>query len=355
MNLLLSYGIGALFICFSLVTFFISRIPTDEFPDDYDFNMDPFWTIFSVMFLGATIAYFVFPQLPDMIKSYSYGTDILLPFALAFILYICHLCDWDIFSYILTFIFGLIISFLQPDDFILFPEKLTLWQDRIAVAALISFFSIGLSLLNGLGAIASMQFIVVMGCGAVLAYFSALPSLLGVLALVYFGCMLAFSFFSWPPEKLVLNNGAFMAFGFIMSCYMLNSSVEFADAPMFIAASYLVVEFFITIYNYFINNEKSDYLFMSSSYYKISEDRRYEEGVVHGVLKILLIDLVLSMLQIAASERLAIPVFALAVNWWLLSILSGESTPQPMFSITKAGFRAVKKVLSKKDNSQKLK
>lgn len=91
---------------------------------------------------------------------------------------------------------------MQPDDFRLFPEYLSPTEDKIAVAAILIAISKGLGLMNGLGAIASMQFITVMAVSAVLAYFGILPQLTGALALAYAGVMLAFAFLSWPPESL---------------------------------------------------------------------------------------------------------------------------------------------------------
>ena len=43
MNEAFLYGIGALLICFTAGTFFLSRIQTDVYPEDYEFKLDPFW------------------------------------------------------------------------------------------------------------------------------------------------------------------------------------------------------------------------------------------------------------------------------------------------------------------------
>jgi UDP-N-acetylmuramyl pentapeptide phosphotransferase/UDP-N-acetylglucosamine-1-phosphate transferase len=238
---------------------------------------------------------------------------------------------------------------MQPDDFILFPKHLSPLLDKFAVIALIFIFSKGLGLLNGLGAIASLQFSAVMGAMGLLAYFGAIPQLLGVIAFAYFGVTIAFTFFSWPPEKIVISNGAFVALGFIMSCLMLSAATEFAEASIFIAASYIVTEIFVSFYNHFVIRDKSPNLSASTAYYKSSHNGEFESGVARGVLKILLIDIVLSLMQVAASERFALPFFAVMLNLWFLSILSGDTKPEELFSLSKFGKKAIKGLFSKKN------
>ena len=352
MNEMLVYGISSLLICFTVLTFLLSRLPTDIFPEEYELKLDPFWYVTGVMFIGATIVYFLFPTLPDMIRSYSYFS-IFIPFLFAVIIYGCYLLELGWITDVITFGAALIISFTQADDFQLFPNQLTVFQDRIVVAVLLFVISKGLNLLNGQAAIASMQFCAVMISGVVLAYFNALPQFLSVIALVYLGSMISFAFFSWPPEKIIMGQGSFGALGFIMGCFMLNASSEFADAPMFIAGSYLFTELAIALYNRFICREKTAELFMNTSYYKTSQDGQYDLGVARGVLKILVIDVVLSMIQIAASERLALPVFTVALNMWFLSILSGDSKPGDIISLSKFGKMAYNGLFKKKSKKKK--
>jgi len=351
MNEILVYGVSALLICFTVLTFLLNRLPTDIFPEDYEFKLDPFWYVFAVMFLGGTAVYFLFPTVPDMVHAYKY-TDILIAFGFAVLIYFTYLLDVGLITNLVTFGAALAISYMQPDDFRLFANHLTPWQEKLAIAAIIFVISRGMGLLNGLGAIASMQFCAVMVSIVILAHFGALPHLMGALALAYLGTMIAFTFFSWPPEKIVMSHGAFSSFGFIMACFMLNGAAEFSDASMLIACSYLITEIAVALYNRFLCHDVQPELFMCTSYYKTSENGKYEAGVARGVLKILVIDIVLAMVQIAASERLALPIFAFALNLWFLSILSGDTNPNEMFSLTRLGKSAIKRVISKKKSKK---
>ena len=63
MNELIVYGVSGLLICFTILTFLLSRIQTDIFPEDYEFNLDPFWYLLTIMFIGCTVIYFIFPSL----------------------------------------------------------------------------------------------------------------------------------------------------------------------------------------------------------------------------------------------------------------------------------------------------
>lgn len=351
MNIIMTYGIGVFLGCFFIMTFALSRIPNDVFPEDYEFRLDPFWYIISVLFLGGTVAYFIFPHGTDMVHPAGY-MNFVLPIVFAILIYFSYLLDVHWFTNLLLLLAASIITFMQPNDFVLFSEYLTPWQDKFAVVALIFIFAKGLGLLNGLGAIASLQFSAVMGSMILLAYFGAVPQLFGVIAFAYLGTMLAFALFSWPPEKIVISHGAFVSLGFVMACFMHSAATEFAEASVFIAASYIVTEIFISLYNHFIMRDKAPDLTMSTSYYKSSNDRQFETGVVRGVLKILLIDIVLSLMQIAASERFALPFFAIMLNLWFLSILSGDTKPEELFSLSKIGKRTIKGLFSKKSSKK---
>ena len=348
MNIMAVYGIGIFLACFFVMTFALSRIPTDIFPEDYDFKLDPFWYMISVLFLGGSVAYFIFPQVSDMVHPFSYLT-LLLPIIFAILIYFCYLLDVHWLTNVVLLSAAAVITFMQPEGFILFPKYLTPLQDKFVIIALIFVFAKGLGLLNGLGAIASLQFSTVMGAMILLSYFGAVPQLFGVIAFSYLGTMLAFSFFSWPPEKIVISHGAFVSLGFIMACFMLAGATEFAEASVFISASYLITEVFISFYNHFIIRDKMPDLFMSTSYYKSSQNGQFEKGVVRGVLKILLINAVLSLMQIVASERFALPFFSVMLNLWFLSILSGDTKPEELFSLSKFGKSIIKGLFSKKE------
>ena len=350
MNEMITYGVSGLLICFTVLTFLLSRIQTDVFPEDYEFKLDPFWYILALMFIGTTVIYFIFPQLPDMVGKYSY-LNILVPYIFAIFIYGGYLFGSSWLTNLITLIGVLTLSFMQPDDFMLFPGKLTLWQDRLVVALILFIISKGMLLLNGLGAIGSMQFSAVMISGALLAYFGALPQLLGAMALVYLGCMLAFAIFSWPPEKIIVSHGAFATFGFLMGAYMLNAATEFAEVSMIIASAFLVTEIVSALYNRYICNNKTPELFMNTSYYRISNDGEYEIGVVRGVLKIVVINVVLALVQISASDRLAMFVFSIALNFWFLSVLSGDSKPEDLVSLSRWGKNLFKSIFSKKKKS----
>jgi hypothetical protein len=134
---------------------------------------------------------------------------------------------------------------------------------------------------------------------------------------------------------------------------MLNAAGEYAEVSMFVAASYLFTEVGIALYNRFIANMHEDHPFMYTSYFQISKDGEYTSGVLVGIIKIFALNIVLAVIQIAGTERLAFPVFSVALNLWYLSILSGQSEAQPFFSITRIGFNMVKGVFSKKKKDDK--
>ena len=354
MTELMTYGLSAMLACFVILTFILSRIPTDIFPEEYEFALDPFWYIIGVMFLGGSAAYFMFPHLPDMVHKLKY-IQILLPFIFAVLIYFCFLFEFQLLGNLVMLGGAAIVSYMLPKDFALFPQYLTFWQDRLVTILLLFIFAKGLGLLNGIGAIASMQFATIMASIAILAHFNALPYVLGVVAFAYLGTIFAFAFFNWPPERLYISISAFEALGFIMACLMLVAAEEFAEAPICIAGAYIITEILFALYDRYINNNKTDALFMNASYFKTSQDGQYDVGVARGIIKILIINTILALTQILAKDQYALPIFAVLLDFWLLSVLSGDSKPQSMFSITKWGINSVSGLLKKDKETKKKK
>ncbi len=351
MNEVVIFGLSALFICFTVTNFFLSRIPLEIYAEDYDYRLDPLFTVFFVMLLGGIGCFMFFPPYFDTVKDYGY-LDFILPFVFSGVIYFCYLLGIDVITNIVSILLCLIMAFIQPDDFRMFNGYLPYWQDRLLIAGLLFVISKGMSLLNGLGAIASAQFMLVMLTSATLAYFGVAPKLLAVVGAAYGGAMLAFTFFSWPPEKLIMTNGGFASIGFILGCFMLNMSVEYSATSMFIATSFLFTEVGYVLYNRYILNHKKEQAYMNSTYYNISNEGEYEREVVIGVMKIFFVNFLLSILQIASDENVALPFFSVALNMWMLSVLAGDATSMQMFSITKWGFRSIKGMISGKNKNE---
>ncbi len=349
MNEVILYGIGVMLICFCITTFFLSRIPYDIYSNNYDKELDPLLPVLGTMLFGGLSVFFLFNNGYDAIKDYSF-LDFVLPFVFGGLIYFCYLLDIGFITNIVILICSLIMAFIQPDDFSLELKNLSIWQERIIVALIMYVITKGMSILNGLGGIASMQVMAVNAVLVVLAYLGAVPLLLAYVGIAYFGVMLAFISFSWPNEKLVITNGGWNAIGFVMASLMLFASVERSEISMLIAVSYLFVEVCMVIYNKIFLNEKREQPYMYSSYYKISNEGEYENYVVYGVMKIFFIDAVLATFQVVAQERIALLTFAVAVNLWLLQVLKGEAKPIGFFSVTKWGVKTLKGAF--KDNKE---
>lgn len=338
-------GIGVLLICFMVVTIGLNSLRSEKFPETYSFKQDPFWYIIGTMLVGGIAVVAFMPPLADSISTYGYF-DVTAPIAMAVFIYFCYLLDVPHFTNLVTYGCAFAFCCAQPDTFNLFPEHLSLWQNRFLAALIIFIVSKGLGLLNGIGGVASIQFIAIMILSFILMYIGALPQILGGIALAYAGAMLAFAFFSWPPEKLIMSTGAFSALGFVMGCFMINGAVEYAEISMFVGAAYLFTETGLVFYRSIGSKDKDKLGFMRTSYFQISNNGIYDTAVVFGVLKILFVNVVLAMIQTASVERLAFPLFAVALNIWFLSILSGDTKPEELLSISKWSKKAVKEALS---------
>jgi hypothetical protein len=345
------YSIVTLLSCFSVAYFLLNRIDDEIIPESYELGLDPFWPILGTMFIGGIFAFHFYPTNFDMIFNYSHITFI-FPIVFAVVMYLCYLLELDLAFNLLLFIGGLIASYMAPDDYMLFPKMPYMFLDKLAIATIIFVISKGFTLLNGLPAISSMQCLAILLSIFLLSYFGVLPQVLAVVAMAYFGAIIAFSFFSWPPEKLILSQGAYTVLGFVIACLMFNSSVEYAESSMLVAASYLITEILVFMYNRIILGMKKSWGFMNTSYFNISNEGEYANEVISGVGKILIVNIVLSVAQIYCPSRVAFPVFSIFTNFWFLSILSGDAKPIQFLSITRIGGAALGNIFKKKTNKK---
>ena len=341
MNEVIFYGMMVMLICFGVATFFLSRIPSEIFDDEYDVGLDPLLPVFGSMLLGAIGVLFFFNEQADAINDYGYW-DFILPFILGGLIYFCYMLNIGMITNIVIFASALLMSFIQPDDFYLELGELSVWQERIVIAIVIFIITKGLSLLNGLGGVGALQVLAVLIVGTIMAYFGALPILLGYVALAYCGAIGAFLSFSFPPEKLVITNGGWGAIGFVLASFMLYGCTEQAEVSMIIACSYLFTEVGIALYNRVILNKKRELGYMYTYYWEIANEDEYDKPVVIGVMKIFFIDMLLALFQLVAYERIALLVFAFAINLWMLQVLKGEAEPLRFFSITRWSANKVK-------------
>jgi UDP-N-acetylmuramyl pentapeptide phosphotransferase/UDP-N-acetylglucosamine-1-phosphate transferase len=352
MNDFVLYSAIALFSCFFVAYFLLNKIDSDLIPPEYEVGIDPFWSIWGTMLLGGIIAFHFYPVNFDMVFDYSYITFI-FPVIFALLIYLCYLFELDLASNIFIFIGGLIASYMAPSDFILFPKLQYVFLDKLAIATIILVISKGFTLLNGLPAVSSIQCLTILLSIFALAYIGVLPQVLAVVAMAYFGVILAFTFFSWPPEKLILSQGAYSALGFIIACLMFNASVEYAESSMFVAASYLITEILVFMYNRFILGIRKSWNFMHTSYFKLSNEGKYTEEVINGLCRIMIVNIVLAVAQIYCPSRVAFPVFSIFTNFWFISILSGEAKPLQFLSITRLGGAALGSIFKKKTTKKR--
>ena len=353
MNEVMLFGIGAMLTCFTIATFFLSHIQADIHSDNYDIKLDPLVGVLVSMLIGGLGVYFFFPDYFDNIKDYGV-LDFILPFVFAVIIYFFYMLDVAILTNIVILLCAFGMTFLLPSDFNLFQGYLNDWQNKLAIIFIMFVITKGLSLMNGLGGVGALQFMTVMIVSICLVLLGIAPHILGFVAMAYIGAMLAFLFYSWPPEKLIITTGGFASIGFILACFMLNMSAECAEAPMFIACSYLFTETGVVLYNRYIMNEKEEYSFMNTSYYKLSNYGEHELFIVKGLLKIFVANILFALLQTSSQERIALPVFSVAINFWILSIISGKTSPTEVLSITRTSFRTLSKLLknNKKDKTK---
>lgn len=345
------YSVIVLLSCFSIAYYCLNKIDADLIPESYELSLDPFWSIWGTMLVGGCLAFHFYPDNFDMIMIYKYTTFI-IPLFFALLVYICYLFEQDLLSNVLMFIGGLVVSYMAPDDYMLFPEIPYLILDKILIAVIIFVIAKSFMLLNGLPGVASIQALTILLSIFLLSYFGALPQVLAVVAMAYFGAIIAFAFFSWPPEKLILSQGAFSALGFIIVCLMFDASVEYAESSMLVASSYLITELLVFIYNRYLLGIKKTWGFMNTIYFKLSNEGEFTNAILSALYKIMIVNIILSIAQIYCYSRIAFPIFSVLANFWFLAILAGEAEPLRILSISRMGVSIFGGLLRKKQNNK---
>ena len=72
MNQVVIFGIIAMLVCFGVANFFLSRIPSDIYNNEYDKDLDPLLPVFGTMLLGGLGVFLFSSSQYDNIKNYNF-------------------------------------------------------------------------------------------------------------------------------------------------------------------------------------------------------------------------------------------------------------------------------------------
>ncbi len=333
LNLLYCIGlIGVGFICSLPMLYSLSKTISFEYTVKKDV-WTYMWLLSLVFVLGL---YFILPDFHDMIHEFECGKTLVV-FILSAFIYVAFLIEVRWLFYVTMAISSAIVTFLFPDTGLIFEGYLPFWVEKLIVFTFVFFITFFIKILNGmftifpifvLSGLLGMSFISMLG-GA--------PLFFGLLASLLIGMWLAFLRFNYFGE-IALNEGACASAGFLLAVFFVQGAIELSGPSMLVLLSYLVAEVLWVLIRRFLWRIKEQELYYNTAYFVCYTKDITSHAIIVSIVKIGIINVIFSCFQLYAPNPFSIPVFALAVNLWLLNILYHASENNLSFSRTNENF-----------------
>ena len=287
---------------------------------EYKIGKDPWVYMWGGSFLVVSILYFVLPDMQDIIVDVEYK-NIFISFILAALIYIAYVVEikWLLSSLIV--ISAAVITYLIPDNVLIFEKQIPFVYDRLIVFSVILLVTFFAKILNGMSAIFGI-FMLTGLCGSVLvSLVGGLPLAYGFIASALVGLWFAFLRYNWYPSEVELSDGACCSAAFLLCCFFVCASCEFAGPSVLVLLAYIFAEILWVVVRTYILRIKEPYLSNNTAYYSSYVKDINIYAILVSVAKIGVINIIFSAFQVYSINSFSIPVFSLVVNLWLLNML----------------------------------
>ncbi len=319
-------------VCFLISLPIFIYISKNNFPE-YKISKDPWVYMWGGSFFVVSVLYFVLPDMQDIIVNVEYR-NIFISFILAALIYVAYVVEikWLLSSLIV--ISAAVVTYLIPDNVLIFENQIPFIYDRLIVFSailLVTFFS---KILNGMSAIFGI-FMLTGLCGSVLvSLVGGLPLSYGFIASALAGLWLAFLRYNWYPSEVELSDGACCSASFLLSCFFLYASCEFAGPSMLILSTYFIAEILWCVVRRYVLRLKETYLYNNTAYFSSYMKDISISAILISVIKIGIVNVIFATFQVYAINSFSIPVFSLVVNLWLLNMLYNAGEKELTFKET---------------------
>ncbi len=355
MSLVLLYGLLLMcagFICSGVMLNLYAN--KANIGTEYVFYKDPWLGMFVLTFISIFSVCYLVPDFNDIIVPFGAGPVWALA-CLAFLVYVAFLLENDKLFYIVLAAASLCLVFMMPDDVLIFDGLLSYYLDRLASAFLIFVFSASAQWLNNMAGVFSMQSVALTAGLWGIAIIGGVSRVLGFVGAVLAGVWLGYLILNRYPSKVAINNGACSSAAFVFSGLMLDGAVELAGPSMVILAMYPLTEIIWAVVRRYVFGIKQRDWSENTAYMSIADKGVEAEAVSIAVGKIGVVNVVLACFQLFSVNGFSIPLFAFAVDLWLLGMLynideknkSFKEINQDFIGNVKSGLRDIKKSVRK--------
>lgn len=319
----LNFIFGVLLIC---VGFVCSRVILNFLRMDggeireYTFLKDPWLYIFFLTGVGLLAIFFLMPNFNDVVVPLTI-TPLGVLLGLSLLIYVVFLLEEDWLFYLVLAGASLVLAFMIPDEVLLFEGLVPLRVDRLIVAAAVFIFTSLAQWLNGLPNIFTIQCLTITIGLFVMALVGGVSQILGFAGACLAGVWLGLFNLNQISGTGILNNGACAAAAFVFSGLLIDGALEMAGPSMVILIMYALSEgMWSIVCRYILGIKRLDWS-DNTTYMSVADKGASIDAINTAVIKIGLVNVMLAGFQLFAVNAFSIPLFALAVNLWLLSML----------------------------------
>ena len=331
MSMNLIYGVLLIctgFVCSRLVLNFLKN--ESETAGQYVFNRDSWLYMFMLMCVGLFSVFFLMPDFNDIIVPIK-AVSLWVLLGLSLVIYIAFLMETDWLLYVTVAVSSLILTFMVPNDILLFGGLVSFWIDRLIAAAIIFIFTASAQWFNNLPGIFAIQSLTITIGLCVIAIVGGVSHILGFAGACLAGIWLGYLHLNWFPEWLKINNGACVSAMFIFSGLLLDGALEMAGPSMLILVMYPLTEIIWSLVRRYIFSVKQRDWQDNTAYMSIADKGVMAETVGTAVAKIGLVNVVLACFQLFSVNGFSIPLFAFVADLWLLGMLYNADEKNPSF------------------------
>lgn len=323
--MLMIFAFGTVIFLLSYVlTRFIGHLLSiqDDAFIPYQFKKDPYIYIFLMFAMLICAVYFLPPYFKDAIYPPHFiwlGTS----FVFAGLIYFLFLLETDKLLDVSIVIFSILSTFLFADKSALADlAPVPWWLFALGVGLTVSLITLGSRVLAGLTGVFSLVMSMLTFGLFLVACFGGIPIYLGLMSMAMFGAFVCIFQFNAFQLHLKINEGAMMSATFLVCMLLLGGVNELAGPSMLILPLYIIAELLWSLCAQYILRRKETDLCFNAVYWSAFQ-KSANIGLIYTIiLKICIINIVLSCFQLYAQNAFTLPLLALIINFWLLSKLN---------------------------------
>ena len=292
-------------------------------------QISPFIIIFAVFGICGLILTFTFYQDNDFISGYSIFELPVLLIAAALIFYISSRFSAK-YSALSVLAGAAVLTIFMPQNISVIPQ-IPEFLNILLFIFLWFAFSFLYRFLNGVEAVAGLHAITAAAGIFLLALASALPHMLGALALIFAIIITAFLMFNWYPARLQFSNADCTALGFLLGGLIFRSASEGAAPCMIIFNMFFIIEISWALLQALLPREQYADITANTTYFQANISGLSPDNIANNILRLEIVMIVLGYFEAYSPNIYSIPILSAVITAWYLNKIKNWQTANQSF------------------------